>query len=312
MIIPVPSKFPNQPLGSSQARMDSEHDSAPSVDGSQSSRLEKVPKRMHKWAPPSRHRDPEEEHEKNERWLVSYADFITLLFAFFVVMYSLSLITTQDKYRVLSDSMLSAFRHIPGTSGGAQVSVNTGEKGVSIQVPLIKPHSKSDVAKSQTKIKMRSMAKEIRDALGPLIQNGKVRITEGAFSITVEINASVLFSSGDARLSPDAVQALISVAKILAPTSFPIIVAGHTDNIPISTPQFPSNWELSGARASSVVRLFIDNGVGENRFTATGYAAEQPLSENTTSEGRTRNRRVTITIESKTPETQLEISGFPN
>ena len=154
---------------------------------------------------------------------------------------------------------------------------------------------------------MRNMAKEINDALAPLVKEGQVRVTESATGITVDINASVLFAPGDARLGPAAIQALDAVARILAPTDFPITVEGHTDNTPIATAQFPSNWELSGVRASSVVRLFIDNGVDPRRMTATGYADQRPIDDNASPEGRARNRRVAITIESKTPDFGVEV-----
>lgn len=247
-------------------------------------------------------RHQEEEHENHERWLVSYADFITLLFAFFVVMYALSQINT-DKYRILSDSLVSAFSK---TSAGGQQPINAKPAPL-IETPNIRPSVKPDEAKVKAKNKMRNMASELKEALGPLVQNGQVRVTEGALGITVEINASVLFSPGDARLAQEAVRALTAVARILAPTDFPIIVEGHTDNTPISTTQFPSNWELSGVRASSVVRLFVDNGVAANRLTATGYADQRPVVDNSTPEGRQRNRRVAITIESRTPDVQVEL-----
>ncbi len=138
--------------------------------------------------------------------------------------------------------------------------------------------------------------------------SGQVRVTEGALGITVEINASVLFDSGEARLQIPAVRALTAVGQILATTDFPITVEGHTDNAPISTPLFPSNWELSGARAASVVRLFIDTGVDPRRLTATGYAEQRPVADNATFEGRQRNRRVAITMESRTPDTPVEVA----
>ncbi len=248
----------------------------------------------------SRRRHREEEHDNHERWLVSYADFITLLFAFFVVMYAVSSIN-EGKYRVLSDSIVSAFRNAPDSAPNAQSS---GEQMPVLMLPRITP-SKPVITPNQPpkiKEKMRNMAQEIRDALAPLVKDGQVWITEGAQGITIEINASVLFLPGDARLAEDAVRALTIVAKILAPTDFPIIVEGHTDNLPINTPQFPSNWELSGVRASSVVRLFIDHGVAASRLMATGYADQRPVADNAVPEGRARNRRVAITIESKSSE----------
>jgi chemotaxis protein MotB len=254
-----------------------------------------------------RRRHEEEEHENHERWLVSYADFITLLFAFFVVMYAISMVN-EGKYKVLSDALVSAFNNTPGETAGAHVAINPIPGG-KLQLPVIKPpaNTKAEEVKRQAKDKMRNMAAEIASALGPLVQSGQVRITEGALGITVEINASLLFAPGDARLSVEAVRALSAVALVLTPTDFPIIVEGHTDNTPISTPQFPSNWELSGVRASSVVRLFIDKGVDARRFTVTGYADQRPVADNALIEGRMRNRRVAITIESKVPDIPVDV-----
>jgi chemotaxis protein MotB len=255
----------------------------------------------------ARRRHGEEEHENHERWLVSYADFITLLFAFFVVMYAVSQVN-EGKYRVLSDTLSSAFRHIPGSAGGAQVAINP-DAPMPVAVPLRRPSPalKTDERQRVKKEKMRSMAKEISEALAPLVKEGQVRITEGALAVTVDINASVLFAPGDARLDASAVQALTAVARILAPNDFPVTVEGHTDNTPISTPMFPSNWELSGMRASTVVRLFVDQGVDPRRLTATGYADQRPVDDNASVEGRSRNRRVAITIESKTPDNPIEV-----
>ncbi len=254
-------------------------------------------------------RRKEEEHENHERWLVSYADFITLLFAFFVVMYAISSVN-EGKYRVLSDSISSAFRSIPGNTAGAMVQVNPSAP-MPVSIPFKKPqiaNIKTDVAREKNRELLRSKAKEITEALAPLVQQGQVRITEGALGITVEINASVLFDSGEARLQVPAMRALTAVGQILATTDFPITVEGHTDNAPINTPLFPSNWELSGARAASVVRLFIDTGVDPRRLTATGYADQRPMADNATTEGRQRNRRVAINMESKTPDNAVEVA----
>ncbi len=254
-------------------------------------------------------RRKEEEHENHERWLVSYADFITLLFAFFVVMYAISSVN-EGKYRVLSDSISSAFRSTPGNTAGAMVQVNPSAP-MPVSIPFKKPqiaNIKTDVTREKNRELLRSKAKEITEALAPLVQQGQVRITEGALGITVEINASVLFDSGEARLQVPAMRALTAVGQILATTDFPITVEGHTDNAPINTPLFPSNWELSGARAASVVRLFIDTGVDPRRLTATGYAEQRPMADNATTEGRQRNRRVAINMESKTPDNAVEVA----
>lgn len=256
----------------------------------------------------ARRKRGEEEHENHERWLVSYADFITLLFAFFVVMYALSSIN-EGKYRVLSDALNSAFRSIPGNASGATAAINPNAP-MPVAIPMRRPQAslKTDETMRQNRDKVRSIAKDINSVLAPLVQEGKVRVTEGARGITVEINASVLFAPGDANLDPVAVKALFAVARILAPSTFPIIVEGHTDNVPISNLQFPSNWELSGVRASSVVRLFIDAGVAPSRLTATGYADQRPVADNATPDGRQRNRRVAILIEARNPDEAVELN----
>ncbi len=254
-------------------------------------------------------RRKEEEHENHERWLVSYADFITLLFAFFVVMYAVSSVN-EGKYRVLSDSISAAFRNIPGSASGAMVQINP-HAPMPVTIPFKKPQAaniKTDTNREKNKELLRNKAKEISEALAPLVQSGQVRITEGALGITVEINASVLFDSGEARLQLPAVRALTAVGQILATTDFPITVEGHTDNAPINTLLFPSNWELSGARAASVVRLFVETGVDPRRLTATGYAEQRPVADNASLEGRQRNRRVAITMESRTPDTPVEVA----
>jgi len=254
-------------------------------------------------------RKKEEEHENHERWLVSYADFITLLFAFFVVMYAISSVN-EGKYRVLSDSISSAFKNIPGSTAGAMVEVSPSSP-TPAAIPFNRPqvaNLKQEAQRKQNREVLRNKAKEITEALAPLVQQGHVRVTEGALGITVEINASVLFDSGEARLQLPAIRALTAVGQILATTDFPITVEGHTDNAPINTPLFPSNWELSGARAASVVRLFIDTGVDAPRLTATGYAEQRPIADNASLEGRQRNRRVAINMESRTPDQVKELA----
>lgn len=254
-----------------------------------------------------------EEHENHERWLVSYADFITLLFAFFVVMYSLSSVN-EGKYRVLSDSLVAAFRNVNVNSRGEQIAAGVKAPAAMPVLPQLRARpvvSPSDAReaerKRQVREKMRRMAREIMEVLSPLVKQGKVSVTEGLKGITVEINASVLFPLGEAQLQPAAVKALRAVAEVAAPADFPITVEGHTDPTPIATQQFPSNWELSGARASSVVRLFVDAGVAPQRLTATGYGEQRPVASNDTPEGRARNRRVTILIEAQNPDDLKEL-----
>jgi chemotaxis protein MotB len=123
----------------------------------------------------------------------------------------------------------------------------------------------------------------------------------------VEINASVLFAPGDAKLSPQSIEALGAVAQVLKDDAHAIQVEGHTDNVPISTSLYPSNWELSSVRASSVVRLFIEQGVAPARMTAIGHGANRPVDGNDTPEGRLRNRRVQLMIMSNLPDVPREV-----
>lgn len=254
----------------------------------------------------ARRRRGEEEHANHERWLVSYADFITLLFAFFVVMYAISSVN-EGKYKVLSDSLTNAFRNVTGVQGGQPIIVTAGAPPLSPK-PVGKPDKLPPTPKrAEQHEKMRNVAKEIMDALQPLVAQGKVRLLETSRGVTIEINDSVLFPAGQAKLQPASISAMRAIADVLARTDFPITIEGHTDNLPINTAQFPSNWELSALRATSVLRLFNDGGVGAERLTAIGYGDTRPVETNTTVEGRARNRRVSILIDSNRPEEPTEV-----
>jgi chemotaxis protein MotB len=243
-----------------------------------------------------------EEHENLERWLVSYADFITLLFAFFVVMYAISSVN-EGKYRVLSDSIVQAFQE-------KQIKkqlIDMGHQNPSILAGAGKPIGKATPEKINATDKqdsletahMKSIARDVMTAMASLVQKGQVKVTQSPRGITVEINASTLFPSGEATLAPASVEALSAVAKVLALTDNPIQVEGHTDNIPIKGGIYPSNWELSSARAAAVVRLLAEQGVPQSRMVAIGYADNRPLDTNATPEGRARNRRVNVLILNK-------------
>ncbi len=239
-----------------------------------------------------------EEHDNVERWLVSYADFITLLFAFFVVMYAISSLN-EGKYRVMSDSLVNAFREQSTSdkviSMGTKTPAVLKGSGMPIGASAMFPQGNTPEHLKETE-RMKKVAKNVIDAMRALSQEGKVRVTQSPRGITVEINASLLFNSGNAVLQPQSSDALAAVAKILAEVDNPIQVEGHSDNIPISSPAFPSNWELSSARAGSVVRLFAELGVPTTRMVAIGYADNQPMDTNATPEGRARNRRVNVLI----------------
>lgn len=242
----------------------------------------------------------EEEPEHHDRWLVSYADFITLLFAFFVVMYAISSVNT-GKYRVLSSSLIQAF-----TNGSSAVIIREQrEMPPAKTLPPIQ--KRNGEALQQERDHMTRIARDILTVLAPLIDQGKVRVTQTDLGVKVEINASVLFAPGDAKLTHESSEALTAVAAVLKDDVRAIQVEGHTDSVPIRNAMFASNWELSAVRAGSVVRLFVENGIAEKRLTAVGKGATQPVADNDTAEGRLRNRRVAVIILSALPETVTEV-----
>lgn len=240
-------------------------------------------------------RKHEEEHENHERWLVSYADFITLLFAFFVVMYAISSINT-GKYRVLSDSLGSAFGRDAPQVPPSRAQIELGLNGLK---PLAVVRREAAIRRDSSQLA--TVSRNLQQALSPLIAQGKVQVTQSSRGINVTINSSVLFATGEAKLTNDAKDILKSVAQTLKDDKHAIQVEGHTDNVPISTPQFASNWELSSARAGSVVRLFAENGVNETRMLAIGHSATQPVGSNDTAEGKAHNRRVEVMILANVP-----------
>jgi chemotaxis protein MotB len=265
-----------------------------------------------------------EEPINHERWLVSYADFITLLFAFFVVMYSLSSLN-EGKYRIMSNSVLTAFGKFktisdsadntnpnlgPGPGAGPGNATGAGP-GPGLSEIRRKPATRSAEPLKEERQQMTGLAKGILSALAPLIREGKVRVTQNSRGVTIDINASVLFALGEAKLTPQSSQALVAIASVLAGDNHDIQVEGFTDNLPIKNTLFPSNWELSAMRAGSVVRLFMDNGIAEERLTAIGQAAKMPVGSNDTPEGRARNRRVNITILAMLPDKQTDVPIVP-
>lgn len=248
----------------------------------------------------------EEEHDNHERWLVSYADFITLLFAFFVVMYALSTVN-EGKYRILSDSMASAFRNVQINAVSNLPVIISPPIPVVQKTPGTQVNKVQEVVKQKQRDNMRNVAKDILEVMAPLIEQGKVRVLETSRGVSIEINDSILFSPGQALLQPPLVKAMRAIAEVLVPTEFPITIEGHTDDVPIKTAQFPSNWELSAVRATTVLRLFADSGVSADRLTAIGYADTRPVEPNLLADGRARNRRVTILIDSTIPEKGKEL-----
>ncbi|MCW8900196.1 MAG: flagellar motor protein MotD [Gammaproteobacteria bacterium] len=244
----------------------------------------------------ARRKSPPHESENTDRWMVSYADFVTLLFAFFVVMYAISSIN-EGKYRVLSDTMTEAFKVSPKSPDPIQVgkeptAIKANEQGSEIIKPVqILPKPQRTYARE-----MKQIADTVSKSVQPLIDKGLIKITQHKLWVEIEMNTSILFSSADSELAEEAFPALKALAGVLKTLPNSIDVEGHTDNLPISNDQFPSNWELSAARAASVVHLFTRYGVSPQRLSSIGYAEYRPIADNTTSDGRLRNRRVKVVI----------------
>ena len=248
------------------------------------------------------------DHENHERWLISYADFITLLFAFFVVMYAVSAVN-ESKYRVLANALGDAFGKTAAQDTAPQPVPQLGNARV--LPPEVRQRTLREQQALEEREHMTEVANKLLDAMGPLIKDGKVRVTQSRRGVSIEINANVLFKPGEASLEPDSLGVLRAVAQTLAPEPFNLEITGYTDNVPISSTLFPSNWELSATRASSVVRLFADNGISPERLLAIGREASHPVASNGTPEGRARNRRVEIMILSGMPDVVEEIPVQP-
>jgi len=251
-------------------------------------------------------RKKHEEHENHERWLVSYADFITLLFAFFVVMYAISSVN-EGKYRVLSETLNAVFSDPVRSKNPIQIgeiSRGQGEESPAPgdpleptfqielpDVPTEPPPASADDVKT-----INDLSQQFSNTLSDLIESEDVKITQGEDWLELEIKSRVLFDSGEARLARAAVPIIGEIADILQSAANPIQVEGFTDNNPINTPRFPSNWELSAARAASVVHLLDRYGIQPDRMSAIGYGEYKPVADNDTEEGRQKNRRVVLVV----------------
>ncbi len=241
------------------------------------------------------HRRKREEHDNRDRWLISYADFVTLLFAFFVVMYSISSVN-EEKFKTFGVALSSVLNKQATPVSPAAIP----EQNVQFMVD----RNTARLGAQQRKIqeRMKNLGAGLSQVMSELIAQHQVSVNQTRRGVEIDISASTLFRTGEATLQPGTLEVLRKVAAVLSKEELPVEVEGHTDDVPIATAQFPSNWELSSARASSVVRLLIDNGVPAKRLAAVGLAANQPLAPNDSPENRAKNRRVTVTIVSPAAE----------
>ena len=271
-----------------------------------------------------RRRRRHEEHMNHERWAIPYGDLLTLLLAFFVVMYSISSVNA-GKYRVLSDSLYAAFRGQPRTldpievghkrlGSGADIRVSIVQQQMlahqpmeyltPLQLPQVKPPpplaahpaAPATVAATQPDAALNRVTADVQRAMAELVRNHLVVVRRKPGLLEVQFRTDILYPSGSARLSASAVTVIERLATVLDRFPNPVRVEGFTDNVPIRTVQFFSNWELSAARAGSVVHVLSSHGVSPNRLAVIGFGDQHPIADNASAAGRRANRRVVVVI----------------
>lgn len=258
-------------------------------------------------------------HVNQERWLVSYADFITLLFAFFVVMYSISQVN-QSKYRVLSETFVQAFNQpndskanplpqeqtnpsndviAPVNMGKTATEDSTQPQQVVIVTDTAKPEMNAQsntTASTPTSDELTQISDLVNEKFSQLINDQMIKVSSNELWLQIELNDSILFPSGGVDPSAQARAIFDEISEILKNYTNPIQVEGFTDNVPISNSRYPTNWELSSARATEIVKYLAGRGVAPERLAAVGYGEFQPVAPNDTEAGRAQNRRVAIMV----------------
>jgi chemotaxis protein MotB len=273
-----------------------------------------------------RRRHGSAEEGSNERWLLTYADMITLLMALFMVLFSISSVNIS-KYETLQKSLKAAFSGniLPGGKAIARQGAtnNSAQVPSSVELQAIEPvatqgassaengsaRSSSSSSSAAASAAQQAAAQKEAAEFTHIKQELEAYARAHGFAKSVQtsiearglvirvLTDDLLFASGQASLDPRATGLLEEIGALLnVDQTHPISVEGNTDNVPIHSSQFPSNWELSTARASTVVRFLIGHGVGANRLTASGNAEQRPVDTNTTAAGRARNRRVEIVL----------------
>jgi chemotaxis protein MotB len=256
-------------------------------------------------------RHPNRRHPSHERWLISYADFITLLFALFVVLYAASK-ADQEKQKMVADSINSAFNTLglfPTAMGKpSRSATGTGTDGK--PVVAINSAMGEDVrSPAQVEEDLEHIRRELEQALSSQVATHAVSIHMGRDGLVISLREAGFFASGSATPKPETLSTLRQIAALLGHTPYDLRVEGHTDDIPIHTAEFDSNWELSAARATRMARLFLElQAMTADRLSAAGYAQYHPVAPNDTAEGRSENRRVDLVV---LPRSSVALAGPP-
>jgi len=269
-----------------------------------------------------RRRKRQAEHVSHDRWLVSYADFITLLFAFFVVLYASSQV---DKRKIgkLALSIQVAFQELGVfDTSNTKIPLSDSESIPFSQVQVVENSDRTTdfehfvqpmkgiLSPNQANVPMKSLQTELEKALAPEISKHVVEIKASREGLIVSLREIGFYESGSANLRPSSKQAIDRLAAILRAHDESLRIEGHTDNVPIHNAHFDSNWELSTARAADLIKLFITHyHFDPARLSAAGYAQYRPVASNDTAEGRARNRRVDIVVLNPTsPDRAVEVA----
>lgn len=244
-----------------------------------------------------------EKHVNHERWLVSYADFITLLFAVFVTLYAMSQ-SDKKKAEEVMQSIQQSFGMIQ--SGAPSPKMNVLPSSQVNITPSIRPEISvaPGTRSARGQFKTRADEKDFRQIKSSidayLVKQGaqsKVSLTITRRGLIVSLKEAGFFDSGQAQIKPSAYELINTISEVMTQYNNPLRLEGHTDNIPISTSQFPSNWELSTARAVNGLKYLVKNfDVDPDKISATGYAEFRPMADNATAEGRAKNRRVDLVM----------------
>lgn len=225
-------------------------------------------------------------------WMATFADLVTLLMCFFVLLFAMST-TQQETYKELVQSLRSAL--------GAQTVPESGTReGLTMHAVPSEPPSENqqiDELGAMIEKELEDIVSEVRELVLFNKLGGEVSVTKTDEGVVITMSDLLLFQRGATTLSPKGIDILEKVAAVLSKLAYHVKIKGHTDSTPISSAQFPSNWELSSARASTVVRLLVRNGVPPKYISAEGYAGYHPVATNDTEKGRALNRRVEIVYE---------------
>ena len=247
----------------------------------------------------------DKESENTDRWLVSYADFITLLFAFFVVMYSVSQVN-EGKFKILSETLVDAFIQPERSLQPIQVGeVNRAENDTSGDAVYASDYF-GEPATPESERAFEEIREEFATSLQQLIEADVVKLRSNEHWFVIDMRSGMLFTSGSDTLTQGGGELIRTIADEFVDQPNAIHIRGYTDNIPIRSRRFSSNWALSSARAVAVLELMQETGISPERMVPEGYGEHQPVASNDTAEGRAINRRVVIAM-SKYPPAKSEL-----